>query len=160
MLNCFISRMFDRLISIYRKSCHQLSNNKMYFGIFFKYSGNSLAVQCLGLRALTARGPCLIPGLGTKIPQATGHSQKKKNPSALHNCVLSYVVFVLCIIICTCWTLLLFLSVNVHLDLSTYLLLYLLSILFHFSNFPSRTSFLSASYALEFPSFINHLCFV
>ena len=38
--------------------------------------GNSLAVQKLGLRALTDEGPGLIPGQGTKIPQATWRGQK------------------------------------------------------------------------------------
>ena len=33
--------------------------------------GNSLAVQWLGLGALTARGPGLIPGWGAKIPHAS-----------------------------------------------------------------------------------------
>ena len=35
-------------------------------------------VQGLGFGAFTAVGPGLIPGLGTKIPQAVQHSQKKK----------------------------------------------------------------------------------
>ena len=39
---------------------------------------NSLAVQWLGLDALTAEGPGLIPGWRTKIPQAVRHGQKKK----------------------------------------------------------------------------------
>ena len=38
--------------------------------------GNSLAVQWLGLHALTAEGPDSIPGWGTKIPQAAESSQK------------------------------------------------------------------------------------
>ena len=33
--------------------------------------GNSLAVQWLGIGALTAKGPGSVPGQGTKIPQAT-----------------------------------------------------------------------------------------
>ena len=41
--------------------------------------GNSLAVQRLGLRALTVEGPGSILGQGTKIPQATWCSQKKYN---------------------------------------------------------------------------------
>ena len=32
--------------------------------------GNSLEIQWLGLGAFTAMGPGLIPGWGTKIPQA------------------------------------------------------------------------------------------
>ena len=40
--------------------------------------GSSLVVQCLGLRAFTAEGPGLIPGRGTKIPQAAQRGQKKK----------------------------------------------------------------------------------
>ena len=40
--------------------------------------GNSLAVQWLGCRALTAEGPSSIPGQGTKIPQALQHGQRKK----------------------------------------------------------------------------------
>ena len=40
--------------------------------------GNSLAVQWLGLHALTAEGPGSIPGWGTKIPQAVQCDQKNK----------------------------------------------------------------------------------
>ena len=43
-----------------------------------KSAGNSLAVQCLELRTLTAKGPGSIPGRGTKIPQAVGCGQKEK----------------------------------------------------------------------------------
>ena len=39
--------------------------------------GNSLAVQWLGLCALTAEGLGSIPGRGTKTPQATWRGQKK-----------------------------------------------------------------------------------
>ena len=42
--------------------------------------GNSLVVQWLGLSALTARGPGLIPGWGTKIPQVAWYSQKMVQP--------------------------------------------------------------------------------
>ena len=38
---------------------------------------NSLAVQWLGLQALTAKGQGSIPGQGTKIPQATGCDQNQ-----------------------------------------------------------------------------------
>ena len=44
-----------------------------------KYSSNSLAIQWLGLCALTAIGPGLILGWGTKIPQPAGNSQEKKS---------------------------------------------------------------------------------
>ena len=37
---------------------------------------NSLAVQWLGLHALTAEGPGSVPGGGPKIPQAEWHRQK------------------------------------------------------------------------------------
>ena len=40
--------------------------------------GNSLAVQWLGLRASTAGGLGLIPGWGTKIPQAGAQPKTKK----------------------------------------------------------------------------------
>ena len=40
--------------------------------------GNSLAVQWLRLRAFTAVGLGLMPGQGTKIPQAVQHRQIKK----------------------------------------------------------------------------------
>ena len=40
--------------------------------------GNSLEVQQLGLRAFPTSGTGLIPGQGTKIPQAVWHGQKKK----------------------------------------------------------------------------------
>ena len=39
-------------------------------------TGNSLAIQWLGLHALTAKGSS--PGWGTKIPHVARHSQKKK----------------------------------------------------------------------------------
>ena len=49
-----------------------------YLGILVKMiPGTSLVVQWLGLYASTARGTGLIPGQGTKIPQATWHGQKK-----------------------------------------------------------------------------------
>ena len=40
--------------------------------------GNSLAVQWLGVRASTAGAMGLIPGQGTKIPQAMQRDQKIK----------------------------------------------------------------------------------
>ena len=40
--------------------------------------GNSLAVQWLGLPAFTAEGLSLIPGWGSKIPQAVGPKKEKK----------------------------------------------------------------------------------
>ena len=40
--------------------------------------GNSLAVQWLGLCALTAEGLGSIPGWGTKIPHAAQRDQKKR----------------------------------------------------------------------------------
>ena len=40
-------------------------------------SRNSLVAQWLGLCVLTAKGPALIPGLGTRIPQTMGYGQKK-----------------------------------------------------------------------------------
>ena len=43
--------------------------------------GNSLAVQWLGLSALTAVGLGLILGQGTKIPPTTRHGNKKKKKS-------------------------------------------------------------------------------
>ena len=46
--------------------------------IYKEIYGNSLAVQWLGLGAFTAMSPGSIPGQGTKIPQASQHSQKKK----------------------------------------------------------------------------------
>ena len=42
----------------------------------------TLAVQWLGLSALTAQGPGLIPGRGTKIPQVGKCGQKKKKDTA------------------------------------------------------------------------------
>ena len=40
--------------------------------------GNSLVVQWLRLRAFIATGLGLVPGLGTKMPQAALGGQKKK----------------------------------------------------------------------------------
>ena len=45
---------------------------------WMKSWGNSLAVQWLGLCALTAKGPGSIPSRGTKIPQAAWCGGKKK----------------------------------------------------------------------------------
>ena len=42
-----------------------------------KKTDYSLAVQRLGLRALTAKGPGSVPGQGTKIPQAVQCGQNK-----------------------------------------------------------------------------------
>ena len=42
------------------------------------YEGSSLVVQCLGLWASTVGGLGSIPGLGTRIPQATWRSQTNK----------------------------------------------------------------------------------
>ena len=44
-----------------------------------KSIGNSLAVQWLGLWALTTKGLGSIPGQGIKIPQAKWHSQRKNS---------------------------------------------------------------------------------
>ena len=41
-------------------------------------TGNSLAVQWLGVRALTAEGRGSILGQGTKIPKVACHGQKEK----------------------------------------------------------------------------------
>ena len=49
------------------------------------YWGNSLVVQWLGLRTLTAKDLGLIPGWGTKMPQAVWHGQKK------YMCVCVYI---------------------------------------------------------------------
>lgn len=37
-----------------------------------------MVAQCLGLCTLTVSGSGSIPGLGTKTPQALGHSEKEK----------------------------------------------------------------------------------
>ena len=47
--------------------------------LIIHFLGNSLVVQRLGLSAFTAMGLGSIPGRGTKIPQATRHSQKNNN---------------------------------------------------------------------------------
>ena len=55
--------------------CH---SSKVYQEI--DISGNSLAVQCLGLSAFTAEGLGSVPCRGTEIPQeAAWHGQKKEN---------------------------------------------------------------------------------
>ena len=46
------------------------------FGVKNVVSGNSLAVRWLGLHTFTAEDTGLIPGQGTKIPQAAQHVQK------------------------------------------------------------------------------------
>ena len=47
--------------------------------------GNSLAVQWLGLPALRVEESDSIPGLGTKIPQATCHPTPKKRQKKIHS---------------------------------------------------------------------------
>ena len=43
-------------------------------------TGNySLVVQWLGLQALNVEGPGSAPGSGTRVPQATQHSQQNTN---------------------------------------------------------------------------------
>ena len=52
---------------------------KKFFMIFLfsrVYSGNSLAVQWLGLCAFTAEGPGSVPGQETRILQAAQHGQE------------------------------------------------------------------------------------
>ena len=44
-----------------------------------EWIGNPLVVQWLGLHAFTAEGRGLIPGLGTKKPQAALCGQKNNN---------------------------------------------------------------------------------
>ena len=48
-------------------------------GIKWTITGNSLAVQWLGLQASTAGDTGSIPGQGTRIPQAHGTAKRKKN---------------------------------------------------------------------------------
>ena len=55
-----------------------VSNFCLLEAIKDKTPGNSLAVQGLGLPAFTAEGAGLMPGQGTKVPQAVWHGQKKK----------------------------------------------------------------------------------
>ena len=55
-----------------------MKNYSLNFKSQFKYPGKSLVVQWLGFCTFTAEGPGLIPGRGTKIPQAAWCCQKKK----------------------------------------------------------------------------------
>ena len=45
--------------------------------------GTSLAIQRLGVFPFTAEGVGLIPGQGTKIPQASHAAKKKKKVSGI-----------------------------------------------------------------------------
>ena len=54
-----------------------------------KLLGNSLAVQWLGLSALTAVGQGSIPSQGTKILQAMRPGQKHNNKQMEHNQLLT-----------------------------------------------------------------------
>ena len=58
-----------------------------------KLLGNSLEIQWLGFHACTAEGSGLIPGWGTKIPQAAQHSQKKEQliPFTLCACSQTHI---------------------------------------------------------------------
>ena len=48
-----------------------------------------LVVQWLGFCTSTAGGICLIPGPGTKIPQAMWHSKKEKKKKKGNGCLFS-----------------------------------------------------------------------
>ena len=50
--------------------------------IYKEMTQDFLVVQWLGVSAFIAGGPGLIPGQGTKIPQATQYGQKKKKERA------------------------------------------------------------------------------
>ena len=55
---------------------------------------NSLAIQCLGLCALTAESLGLIPGWGTKIPQATWSGQPpQKQQTKTKRCPTCFLSF-------------------------------------------------------------------
>lgn len=54
---------------------HTFLSNR--FNQLKKKLGNSMAVQWLGLLAFTAKGRGSVTGRGTRIPQASGHGQKK-----------------------------------------------------------------------------------
>ena len=58
------------------KLCNGIGQSGQIFFCEEQIVGNSLAVQRLGLLAFTAEGAGLIPGRGTKIPQAAWHGQK------------------------------------------------------------------------------------
>ena len=55
--------------------------------------GAFLAVQWLGLQALTDMGLRLIPGQGTKIPQAIWSGQKKKKRKGINEDKIRYLFF-------------------------------------------------------------------
>ena len=55
------------------------------------YLGNSLVVQWLGLHAFTAEGVGLIPGWGTKIPQAAWCGQRKKKKKKIYICIHTHI---------------------------------------------------------------------
>ena len=55
--------------------------------------GAFLAVQWLGLQALTDMGLSLIPGQGTKIPQAIWYGQKKKKIKGINEDKIRYLFF-------------------------------------------------------------------
>ena len=70
LLNFFLSEKTNNLIEKWEKYINSDERNEN--------GGNSLAVQWFRLCALTAKGPCSIPGQGTKIPQAMRFSHKKE----------------------------------------------------------------------------------
>ena len=76
----FFNEILPRNENEQTNATHSNTDEFLKCGIDQKKPGNSLAVQGLGLRALTAEGPGSIPGWGTKIPQASqcGEKIKKK----------------------------------------------------------------------------------
>ena len=71
--------VFNICQSVYES--FQISQN--YFRIInqvmIKTGNYSLVVQWLGLQALNVEGPGSAPGWGTRVPQATQHSQQNTN---------------------------------------------------------------------------------
>ena len=65
------------------KSIRKKGDNELNSCIVLKeyHLENSLEIPFLGLLAFTAEGPGLIPGGGTKIPQAVQWTEKKKGIS-------------------------------------------------------------------------------
>lgn len=72
---CWYIQAFDRLDKARPRWVEQSASFSQFRNIL---RGNSLVVQWVGLRILTARGPGSVLGWGTKILQTMQHGQKKK----------------------------------------------------------------------------------
>ena len=88
-LTCFLKEFSISYKNLKLSVLKQGGNNLKYSNL-----GNSLVVQGLGLHAFTAKGPGLIPGRGTEIPQVVW--------LGLYIYIYIYIYIYVCVCVCVC----------------------------------------------------------